>query len=664
MKLLNKLIIITLAIWFFALPIIFIPGLSPWIDFSKKILSMAITAILLVLWSAQTAQIGVIRFKLTPLTPFILFFGVWVFFSSLLSNNIMDSLWMSSPILISIFIYLVILNTIEHEEINRIFRVSLISGGVFISLLSLAIEFQGLFTPSPPVSPTTGAISLSFLLNKNFSLTGSPLVQVSFLILIIPLVIAEIFGEKTKSEENRTVKLNPSQRIVSIIILVIISLSILLTCKNLLEKGANFLDWTSSWKVSIASLTIGVKEVLFGSGTGNFSTVFTRFRPQELNLTKFWNLRFETSHSEWLNILVSNGIIGLILFIILQVKLISQAINPFKITSFVCFIFLFLSLFFPLSPLIWLIFFPLIIITPIGNKESREKYTLLLSKKKSSYTKNQLPLLALILFIISIIISGTIGFLAYRLTIAEYHYQASFRAQAKNDINLTYDYQNLTIVENPFNEEYKRSFAKTNLAIANALSQKQDLTDKEKNQILIYIQLAIQEGKKAVVLNPSKSENLETLSDIYLSLQGSLQGADTWALTSLRDAISINSTYPDLYIKRGGVYLQKKAYDQAIKEFQTAVDLKPDHANAHYNLAYAYQSKKDFTNAENEIREVLRLIPENSTEYEIAKKDLNSIKMQVDITNPNNATPSGIPETENPKPAIKSNTPTPTPTSP
>jgi tetratricopeptide (TPR) repeat protein len=49
--------------------------------------------------------------------------------------------------------------------------------------------------------------------------------------------------------------------------------------------------------------------------------------------------------------------------------------------------------------------------------------------------------------------------------------------------------------------------------------------------------------------------------------------------------------------------------DQAIEQFSQAIQLRPEHLSAHYNLAIAFEARNQFTEAAREYSEVLKLDP-------------------------------------------------------
>ena len=98
-----------------------------------------------------------------------------------------------------------------------------------------------------------------------------------------------------------------------------------------------------------------------------------------------------------------------------------------------------------------------------------------------------------------------------------------------------------------------------------------------------------------------------------------------------------------VYFEQGTAYLAQKDYKNAIKAFESVIDLAPDYneakkelVNAYFVQGTAYVSQKDYTNAIKEFKSIIDLAPDN---YE-AKKELvkvynlsNKAKDAVDLLN-------------------------------
>jgi tetratricopeptide (TPR) repeat protein len=221
---------------------------------------------------------------------------------------------------------------------------------------------------------------------------------------------------------------------------------------------------------------------------------------------------------------------------------------------------------------------------------------------------------------------------------AEATFAKSLAALTQNDAQKTYDLMNKSISQNPKVDRYHASFAQVNLAVANSIASKKDITDNDRNTITQLVQQAISEGKATVSLNPTRSGNWEVLAQVYRSIMPFAQGADQFTVQTYGQAIALDPTNPNLRIALGGVYYSLGNYDAAIESYKLAVLAKPDLPNAHYNLAIAYREKKDYDNAIASMNNVLKLVKEGSQDYQIAKQTLDDLQSKKKGVTPVEAT--------------------------
>ncbi len=71
----------------------------------------------------------------------------------------------------------------------------------------------------------------------------------------------------------------------------------------------------------------------------------------------------------------------------------------------------------------------------------------------------------------------------------------------------------------------------------------------------------------------------------------SIENADKFAVQTTQQALALDPNNPQQYIDLGGIYYQLGLYDDAIRQFQIAINLKNDYANAYYNLGHALEAK-------------------------------------------------------------------------
>jgi tetratricopeptide (TPR) repeat protein len=216
-----------------------------------------------------------------------------------------------------------------------------------------------------------------------------------------------------------------------------------------------------------------------------------------------------------------------------------------------------------------------------------------------------------------------------RALAAELSFKQAVDALAQGDGQTTYDKVRGAIRLNPNVDRYHSTFSQINLAIARNLAQKQDLTDAERTTLTQLVQQAINEGKAAVALNLQRAGNWEVLAQTYRAIMPIAEGADAFAIQSYSQAVALDPFNPNLRINLGGIYYGMKNYDDAVKVLELAVTTKPDLANGHYNLAFAYRDQKELEKAIQQMTLVLSLIEDkNSQDYQTAKAALEDFEKQ------------------------------------
>lgn len=213
---------------------------------------------------------------------------------------------------------------------------------------------------------------------------------------------------------------------------------------------------------------------------------------------------------------------------------------------------------------------------------------------------------------------------------AEYYFKKSLDGVASNSLQQLYENQVKALQYNNANEEFHRQFAQTNLLVANNIAAKEQdaLTDQDRQTIAQAIQAAIVEAKTAVSLNPLKVTNWQTLSGVYRQIVNVAENAPVWAVSAYQQAIVLDPRNPVLRLDLGGIYYLFQNYDEAQKMFEQAVSLKPDWANAHFNLAWTYYQKGLFGPAVDQMQIVVGLIdPATQQEdYKAAQTTLEDFK--------------------------------------
>ena len=125
------------------------------------------------------------------------------------------------------------------------------------------------------------------------------------------------------------------------------------------------------------------------------------------------------------------------------------------------------------------------------------------------------------------------------------------------------------------------------------------------------------------------SLNWNNLSSIYRSLIGFGQNADQFSVLTNQQAIALDPNNPQQYINLGGIYYQLGQWEEAQRNFQVAITLKPDYANAYYNLGHALESKNDLENALQVYKTVRSLVANDKESIGKIDAEINALQQKI-----------------------------------
>lgn len=490
--------------------------------------------------------------------------------------------------------------------------------------LIASVTLLALFTIGQHLGLTNQLSQNQFFNGVDFSPAGSTLTLLWLLVLVLPLTL--VFGLKLK---------NLVLKIICFILGGCQLSALILTASYLFANQLlRLLPLRAGWLIAVDSLKI---KPLIGFGFDNFLTAFTQFRPAFLNLSPFWNWTYTDSTNLFLQFLTTGGLVGLTLFVLLiitsihSIKTRLSASKPEYLLLDVGLIMLFfLGLLMSFNLIFWLLLFVF-----LGLLEARHT-----EPKKINLSSPQSIWLTKIILILLVAGVFTAWYLTGRVLAADIAFQKSTKALAANQGKNIYDFQKKAIELSPTNIGYRLSFSQTNLLLANSLAGQETLSDQQKTQISLLIQQAVDEAKIAVNLNPQNSFAWQNLAELYHNLINFAEGADNWTIAAYQQTIRLNPTDPRLRVDLGGIFYSLKNFETAIDQFRRAAELKPDYANAYYNLSQAYKETKEFEKAYLAMQQVVNLIPIDSQDFQKASQELEELKT---IVTPEEA-PTEMPE--------------------
>lgn len=606
-----------LSILVFLVPVFFTTLTPDFYATNKEGLLFVFVPLLLMLWALSTIKNKKITLTLNKLNLGVLLFASSFVISTLLqSANKIESLTSSTGtgvIIALILLYFTVSNLVtKKEQITY----PLIAAGGLLGIL-FAMQYFGLNQKLFPYE---------FIKDKVWTPAGTLIGLGIVLATVLPLAI----------EEGLTNSKNMIRSLFGWISTVVLSLGLVLVIIALFKDGKPvLLPYSAAWSITIDSLR-NLKNAVFGIGPGHFVDSFTQSKPLELNNGDLWAVRFGASSSYLLQLLTEVGLIGFISYLLIAVNVLKAARFNYSYATFISLLILFIaSIFLPTTILVLFITFVL-----LG----------LFSKKiQKNEISEQSVILPRIFTIFATLVLIVTYWFAWRWYRAETYFMQSLYAATQNKGVDTYNAQIKAIQLNPYSDRFRVSYSQTNMALAAAVAQKGNLSDQDRTDISTLIQQAIREAKLATSLDPNKASNWENLALIYRNLINATDGADQWSVASYNQAVRLDPLNPALRLNLGGVFFNLKNYDGAIQQFTLAVNLKPNWANAHYNLSAAYKEKGNFQEAFKEMQNTLALVDPNSNDFTKATEELEELrkKLPAPPKTSNEKTPETLTEPQN-----------------
>lgn len=685
-KAISWIIIATAAI----IPLLFLDKTSEFYEMPKIIFLIGTVIVLLILWSINWIIQGKVVITKTPLDLPLLLLLLIIIASTFLSDSKFVAIYGNFPrlhgsmiswVAYILFYFIAVSNIKTQDQIRSVFY-ALLGSSVVVALISLASYF-GLyiplsFTKHMGFTPTGSAFSTAALLtlllpfpfisiispNKLLPLPVAIIISSLFLItialigtpalIVVSLLALGIVGFISKQKELSS-KL-PLLLIPVILAVIVFVGGFIKTDKNILyTKKAEYaafkevqLPFNHSWKVAASAFR---DEPFKGTGPSTFLFNYTAYKPAEINLTNFWNLRFDTAYNEYLQVLATLGLLGFLAFGFFSVVILIMGWNglskkehssslsdifipALSISSILIVGVMLVHVTTPVVMVAGLLILAMLMTVHRSITGKVEELSLGIRASKVSGSTDANLVLAVILFIPIVLFAIASSWFGIRGVIAEYHHRKAFTLPVSNGLAIYNELREGT-VNNNYIDTYHLDLAQVNFALANSIAAAKgpneaspagSLTDIDKANIQQLISQSIQEARIATALSPKSAQNWEVLAAIYRQISGVAENALSFSLDAYGRAIQQDPMNPQLRLNVGGVYYSVKNYDLAIRFFSDAVNLKPDFANGYYNLAIALKEKGDLQSAQLAAEQVIRLVDPKSEDYKTTSRLLSELK--------------------------------------
>lgn len=636
---------VVISITLFLFPLFFLTATTDFFIIPKQLLVIVAVIILIGIWTVKILVEKKIGATSNPLNLPIAIFAVIILASSILSRNRFDSLLQAVPLIFAILLFFAITNSIRDRRTFSFVLSSFLVGAAASALISIAYYFKLYFLPLPNIQ------------NQFFNTFGSVLQHLIYLVPVLVLSVVYV----ARALEFPKIKVSSHTRgdlgfFIQAITGFFVLAGVLLISYQLafLPNKPVVLPFVYGFQTAFASISQDVGRFIFslllGSGYGTFLVDFTRFKLPSFNLEpNIWNFSFSFSSSYALELIATTGIVGALSYIWLIVSALrSSAIrNPIYAAVIVVFV---LSFILPFSYTSVVLLFVIlgIYISYLNVSGDRRVYDIVLSlvATKSGmlsfeatpegahpHARTESPILSGVVSLIVVLIVGFLGLYIYKFAVSDAAFAESLRQASANNGQKTYELQTKAIRDFPYRADYHRIFSQVNLSIANSLSQNiqagSSPSAQTQQNISALLQQSINSARNAVTLSPLTSVNWQNLAQIYRSLINVGQNAENFAIASMNQAIALDPYNTQLYIQLGGIYFQLRQFDQAQNQFQVAINLKRDFANAYYNLGHTLEEKGDLQKALEVYQTVKQLSSNNKENLDKINSEIASLEAKI-----------------------------------
>lgn len=601
-----------IALFTFLYPLFYLSITPDSYEFNKLILLAGTILVLLFLYSLRIAhekRLEVIRGSFG--TPLFLLTAVMVASTVFQSPNVIVALitpLSTSTVIAGWLLYFFLIQIIGPTEKKLLVLMSIFSS-VLIALYTilLYLEFlpKNLFTPAGNLLSTCiflGIISI-YVLNQLLSLLGK--------------LIATRGGQTTSEEHEETKSFFILYGVAFLIMIIAV---IILAYHLVVDQQPIILPFRYGWLVFLEQLK-NIKTILLGVGPTNFMAAFSLAKPPAFNTTQYWNIIFTTSSSHLLTLISEIGIFPVIVFLIIFIRsagLLIRAFtnlqkNTFEIFSVIALLVALILQF--ILPSSMTVFITTIILLALVSE----------SKPGKSLDLHRLGKFIYLLPIFITFIIAILGYFTGRAYLAEMSFKQALDSMLNNQAAQAYDKIKKAIELDPYVDRYHLAYSQTSLSIATTLLAKKDLNADDKQNLPRLLQQSINEGKAAVILYRTNTVNWDSLGRMYATIMPIVNESSKWAIQSFQQRILLDPANPSGYISLGGVFFSMKQYTDAEKEFRTALRLKPDVINAHYNLGLTLKEQKKYDEAYKELTITRGFLESNSPDAKRVDADLTEV---------------------------------------
>lgn len=608
----NRLINFLILLLVFALPLLFLPTSSEAREFNKQALLFFAVVVMLGAWVIKILATRTISWVKTSLDYILLVYLLIYLVSSLLSIDKVSSFlgyygrFTGSfiSVLALVILYFLIVNNVRSESLTRKVVNYLTIGGMIVLVYSL-LQFLGIhvirlpFTTDRAFNPIGSMVALSiytavivvllqwqwlfgksvtkeknimFVIMTVLGLIVMLLVNafVGWLILGIGMIAFIALGLVSGKDVSSTWFWKPLLVLVVAILFVAFQfLPNIINPRSLININLPIeVQLSNRATYDLVTNSLKAKPIL-GFGPGTTGIAFGDIKPERLNKTVVWNLNFDRASTEFANIAIETGLLGLlafeltaILFVIYGLYFLlkkgDQTARSYALGFFTLWLMLYASHFFyffntTLYFFYWLFLALFMAVTHWQEGEAERSSSLSLSLSPRS----ALSWMFASLLILALLLVG--AFFQAAVYAAEVEYTQGLRKLNQPSPNFREVANKFAraVSLNNYRDAYYLVYGQ-NLIFA--ASEEAAKPQPDVAQIQNWISDIVAAGNSAVTLSPKKAANWSARAQFFNAIKPLVPTVDQAVIDSWNKALENDGKNPALYIQLARAYVNASEY--------------------------------------------------------------------------------------------------------
>lgn len=379
---------------------------------------------------------------------------------------------------------------------------------------------------------------------------------------------------------------------------------------------------------------------ILGSGPETFVYNYSLYKPESINQTIFWNLRFTNAPAEILSLLSEIGILGILTFLgvitVFLFKVIKSLISrerdsgqltEIKIGLFSGWLGLMVGWFlYPQNITLMFVFWLFFTLLVIASSERKD------IKIINLRASGKIALVVSFGFIILMIAVIGLLYLGGSKFIAEIKYKTGLDSIRNGELDLGISKVIQATIVNPYEDKFYRDLVQLILIQINQNLNNPDLDPQEQaRRVQIGISNAINSAVRATTLNSKDVTNWIIRGSVYRNLMTLVNGAGAWAVKSYEEALTLEPSNPFIYLEIARTYvsgadllapqvqeneeLRKQVVeylDKAVEAYNNAIKLKSNYSPANFEIALVYGRQGRINEMVTKMEVSRRLAPRNT----------------------------------------------------